>query len=603
MSGPRNQKGIRIDLMDGQTRIFRPTLTFGFGLLSAAFLIFAGSNVQAAAEANDPSRELVSGLSSDRNSEEVEVISSTESLFDLLFGQRKNGAVTYDIPFPFTSLTQRIAAQVTVQEGKPFSLLQVLIPLGRSLQRDAAEPEYFRYPRVIVAVDGEPAISPDHTGLLLKDRLYLGYQQRANAIEVISYNEKAGRFEFQVVHDYAPGLTPTVSYASRALCTGCHQNSGPIWSEAPWEETNSNPRIMSLLQEQNRSFHGVPVNLAFRGTEAAFRIASSIDRANLFAPHQQLWQQACGESARCRGDLFAFMLQYRLSGNRGYDRSSNSFEDAFKAGWRERWPEGLPLQDPRIPNRDPLNGMISITGELDPLEPRPSRISLKPSDAGAVESVIAGFSEFLPEPDIRSLDDYLFETRKDTDTPRRLLKAACAYTKADLGGWALQVRFSCGSQDRDGLSMEGQFYIKRGEETRGTIERLLIGESEELIKLTITGPEIAYSDSGGEVLLSLEQPIGVIHARLTNGQAIEHLTLRWNRLAEEDADPSEELRRHPDNGMSVLSVVDDLARLRAALTALVQETENGMDDVLSNKPIRGGALMRALFAQLGMKPR
>jgi hypothetical protein len=589
--------------MDGQAKKFRPALTFGFRLLSTAILISAGSSVQAAAEANNLNREFAGSVSSDRNSEDVEPIFSTESLFDLLFGQRENGAVTYDIPFPFTALTQRIAAHLAVDEGKPSSLLQVLIPLGRSLQRDAAQPEYFRYPRVIVAVDGNPEMSPDHTGLLLKDRLYLGYQEKANTIEVISYNEKAGRFEFQVVHDYAPGLSPNVSYASRPLCMGCHQNGGPIWSEPPWEETNSNPRIVSLLQEQIRSFQGVPVNLAFQGADTAFRIATSIDRANLFASHQQLWQHACGKSARCRGDLFAFMLQYRLSGNRGYDRFSNSFEDAFKSGWRERWPEGLPIQDPRIPNRDPLNGIISITGELDPLELRPSRISIRPSDAGAVESVIAGLSEFLVGPDIRSLDNYLLEASQDTDTARRILKAACAFTKTDLGGWALQVRFSCGSQDRDGLSMEGQFYIKQGEETRGTIERLLIGESEKLIKLTISGPEIAYSDSGGEVLLSLEQPIGGIHARLTNGPALERLTLRWNGLAPEDAGPSEELRRHPDNGTSVLSVVDDFARLRAALTALVQETENRMNDALSNKPIQGGALMRALFAQLGMKPR
>jgi len=200
------------------------------------------------------------------------------------------------------------------------------------------------------------------------------------------------------------------------------------------------------------------------------------------------------------------------------------------------------------------------------------------------------------------LDNYLFEASQDTDTARRHLKAACAFTKTDLGGWALQVRFSCGGQDRDGMGMEGQFYIEHGEATRGTIERLLVGGSEKLIKLTISGPEIAYSDSGGEILLRLEQPIGGIHARLTNGQALEHLTLRWDMLAAEDAGPSEEFRRHPDNGMSVLSVVDDFALLRSALAALVQEAENGMNDALSDKPIQGGALMRALLAKLGMKP-
>ena len=585
--------------MNGQVRKIRPALTFGFGILSTAILISAGCNVRAGDEANDPNREFVSGLSSDRNAAEVPAIFATESKFDLLFGQRANGTVTYDIPFPFTALTQRIAAHLAPDEGKPSALLQVLIPLGRSLQRDAAEPEYFKYPRVIVAVDGAPAMTPDHRGILLKDRLYLGYQEQVNAIEVISYNEKAGRFEFQVVHDYGPGLKPTVSYASRPLCMECHQNGGPIWSEPPWEETNGNPRIVKLLAKQSTSFHGVPLDLASQGAESAFRIAASIDRANLFASHQQLWRHACGKSARCRGDLFAAMLQYRLSGNRGYDRSSSDLEDVFKAGWRARWPEGLQIPGSRIPNRDPLVGKIRVTGALDPLEPRRSGMSLRPSDAGAVESVIAGLSEFLAGPDIRTLDTYIFEASQDTDTARRLVRAACAFSKSDLGGWALQVRFSCGGQDRDGLRMDGQFYIERGEATGGTIERLRIGETETLIKLTISGSEIAYSESGGEVRLSLEQPIGAIHARLTNGWALERLTLRWNKLAAEDVGPSEELRRHPDNGTTVLSFVDDFAVLLGPLTALAQQTENGTSDALSNEPMQGGALMRALFAQIG----
>ena len=523
-------------------------------------------------------------------------------MFDALFGRRENGEIAYDIPFPFTALTQRIAAHLAPQDGKPAAPLQVLIPLGRSLQRDAAAPEFFKFPRVILAVDGEPAASPGPAGLLLKDRLYLGYQEKANAIEVISYNETAGRFEFQVVRDYGPGLTPTVSHASRALCMGCHQNGGPIWSEPPWEETNSNPRVAGLLQEQNGSFYGVPAAPGFQGTEAAFRIARSIDRANLFAPHQGLWQHGCGRSARCRGDLFASMLQYRLSGKRGYDRSANGSEAAFEAAWRARWPEGLPIHDPRIPNRDPLGGMTGISGALDPLEPRSARMSLRSSDPGALESVIAGLSDFLPGPEIRALDDDLFDAGQNSDAARRDLRAACAFTKTDLGDWALQVRFSCGNQGRDGLGMEGYFYIEPAEATRGAIERLTIGASETLIKLTISGPEIAYAGGGGEVRLGLRQPIGGIHARLRNGSALEHLTLRWDALADEDADPSAELRRHPDNGTGVLRVVDDFTRLRAPLNALVRETENGTSDVLAGRPIRGAAMMRALFAQLGLKP-
>ncbi len=516
-----------------QTRIFQLTLTFNFGLLLSAVLASVVNIGLARAGTNDLSRETADSEMFDPEPQEAEVIFSTKSLFDRLFAQRRHGVITYDVPFPFAALTQRIASRLATEEKNVQSPLQILIPLGRSLQRYAANPEYFKYPRVIVAVDGEPATGPNQAGILLRDRLYLGYQEKANVIEVISYNPNAGQFEFQVVRDYGPGLNPTVSYANRALCTACHQNQGPIWSEPPWEETNVNPRIGKLLQEQSRSFHGVPSNLAFQGTDIAFRIASSIERANLFASHQQLWQRACGESARCRAGLFVSMLQYRLRGNRGYDGSSNSLE-IFKDGWRELWPEGLPIQDPHIPNRDPLTSVTSISGEFEPLQSRPSRISISPSDVVDVEGVIAGLSGFLAKHDIQILDDYLFETSREAEATHSLLKAACAFTKTNLGGWVLQIRFSSGNQDHDGVSMEGQFYVERGKATRGTIERLLIGPSEKLIKLTISGPEIAHLDSGGELIFDLEQPIGgAIHARLTDGQVLENLTLRWNELAEE----------------------------------------------------------------------
>jgi hypothetical protein len=584
-----------------QTRIFQLTLTFIFGLLLTAVLAFVVNTGLARAGKNDLNPETAESEMFDLGPQEAEVISPTESLFDRIFAQRRRGVITYDIPFPFAALTQRIASHLA-QEEKVQSPLQILIPLGRSLQRYVAKPEYFKYPRVIVAVDGEPATGPNQAGILLRDRLYLGYQEKANAIEVISYNPNAGQFEFQVVSEYGPGLNPIVSYANRALCTACHQNQGPIWSEPPWEETNANPRIGKLLQEQSRSFHGVPSNLAFQGTDIAFRIASSIERANLFASHQQLWQRACGESVRCRAGLFVSMLQYRLSGNRGYDGSSNSLE-SFKDGWRELWPKGLPIQDPHIPNRDPLTEVTDIFGEPEPLQPRPSKISINPSDVVDVEGVIAGLSGFLAKHDIQILDDYLFETNREAETTHHSLKAACAFTKTDLGGWALQIRFSCGNQDHDGISLEGQFYVERGKATHGTIERLIIGPSEELIKLTISGPEIVHPDSSGELVFALKQSIGgSIHARLTDGQVLENLTLRWDELAAEKEGPSEELRRHPDNGISILSIVDDLAPLRTALIALVQQTEIGVGDAFSEKPIRREALMQALFAQMGIKP-
>ena len=49
--------------------------------------------------------------------------------------------------------------------------------LGRSLQRNASAGDYFRHPRVVVAVTGE-ARTDESTRLLLKDRLFLGFRTR-----------------------------------------------------------------------------------------------------------------------------------------------------------------------------------------------------------------------------------------------------------------------------------------------------------------------------------------------------------------------------------------------------------------------------------------
>lgn len=588
--------------MNLRPRLFYSALIFSLLLTPIETLVVAGKIIPTISREMALSQEIVGGLTTGLITKQPKVTLSTKSQFDKLFRLEKNGKFNYDIPFPFTALTQRIASNLVSGNSKTQPLLQVLIPLGRSLQRYAADPEYFRYPRVIVAVDMESTKSAVQAGLLLRDRLYLGYQEKSNTIEVISYNEQAGRFEFQVVTDYGPGLTPTVSHASRKICMVCHQNGGPIWSEPPWEETNVNPKIAKLLQKQGNNFHGVPANLADGGTLPAMRIGMSIDRAGLFEPHQQLWQKACAASARCRGNLFTAMLQFRLSGKRGYDRYSNGIEETFLTSWREIWPAGLPFLSPRIRNRDPFDSMINLTRHLDPGEPRPAKMVARPSDPGALNSVIVGLAEFLAQADIQILDDYLFKSRQDTDTSRRLMKSACAFTRTELGDWAMRIRFSCGKQGVDQMHLDGQFYITQGEPIHGTIERLSIGESEKFIKLKLVSTKIKYNNVE-EVKFTLKEQIGDIHARQIDGQLLESLTFSWNQLTEENAGPSDELRRHLDNGSSVLRIVDDFAQLRPAITALVKQTENGVNDALSEGPIRHGPLMSALFAQLGIKSR
>lgn len=137
---------------------------------------------------------------------------------------------------------------------------------------------------MVAAADGanRPGFAP------LRDRLFLGFQEIGEVVEVISYNDAAGRFEFQIVRDYAAGKTPQVSYARRGLCLACHQNAAPIFARPLWDETSANPAIAARLKETGRDFYGLKIT----GTDIAYLIDAATDRASLFAVWQTLWREA-----------------------------------------------------------------------------------------------------------------------------------------------------------------------------------------------------------------------------------------------------------------------------------------------------------------------
>jgi hypothetical protein len=342
------------------------------------------------------------------------------SLFDRLFTRERNGKVEYDVPFPFEKLLDRFDAQlVRDKEASQPPSKRVLIPLGRSLQRNAAAPDYFKFPRVVVAADSHPA-SP--SALLLKDRIYLGYQEKSDLLEVISYNEAAGRFEFQLVKNYRAGVAPQVVYANRSLCFSCHQNGAPIFSRALWEETNANPEIAALLVASGKRFYGVAPE---RGVDVPHAIDIAIKRANSFALTQRLWQEGCGgadgPARQCRATLFTAALRHVLADGRKASRTS-SFADSparahFRAESFRRWPAGLALGASDIPNRNPLhrhdngankeNGRMAsayIHARFDPLAPRMASEIWRADSPDAIEDLVSGLTEFISATDRKRLE-------------------------------------------------------------------------------------------------------------------------------------------------------------------------------------------------------
>ncbi|MBD0306125.1 MAG: hypothetical protein ICV76_06190 [Nitrospiraceae bacterium] len=440
------------------------------------------------------------------------------SLFDYLVTERQGNEAVYKIPFPFSALVKKIEQEVgTESESSPVK--RVLIPLNRSLQRNSARPDFFKYPRAVLAVDTGPRSQSGSSGMLLKDRLFLGYQEKAGIIEVISYNEAAGRFEFQVVKDYRPRGIPKVVYANRALCMTCHQNHSPIFSKPLWEETNANPGIAALLDTQHRDFYGFRVH---QGVDIPQALDDATDRANGFSGSQLLWQDGCERadppaSIRCRADLLRFVLQHLLSGSRRFDdRPSDDtrrFTMEFLKHWQAKWPHGLLVPDPDIFNRNPLKFLPQLAGSpgigqaqvlpfengydrqtihslYEPSLLRPSKEIRSASEGPrALTRLITGLSQFLADTDVQHLDESLFQRGSASQTDRRY-QAGCRYNRHPAGSTE-RLTFQCAEVDqhggsRHGLSLDGVFELTAGKVMGGTIDRLSFGNGDDLIDLAIT---------------------------------------------------------------------------------------------------------------------
>ena len=415
---------------------------------------------------------------------------------------------TDGLPFPFEALVRKIETAAGCKSGK--CMTSVLVPLSRSLQRMAAAPEFFSFPRVVAAMTADGG---GH--LLAKDRIYLGYQERAGLIEVISYNEAAARFEFQLVRNYLSHGKPETVYASRAVCTACHQNHGPVFSRQQWDETNANPRIAARLASENgrtrEQLYGVTIR---RGVDLPNAIDDSTDRANLFAVVDRIWRDACDSA--CRSQALQAALQYRLSQEQGFEAMpvlAATLAQRFAA----QWPSGLAIPNPDLPNRDSLGAsddqvkanQIDVGAAFEALAPRAPIEIWTGGDALLVPRFVAGVAALFAESDVRDLDAAL--TRRASDSARRTYTARCSI-KGD--------RYQCTGD----VSLSG---------THSMIDRISLG-GKELTRLQLRNGAVRRQG---------------MTARTAGGDAIERI----------------ELPRQGKSGTAIVTVVEDFAPVRAAL--------------------------------------
>lgn len=344
----------------------------------------------------------------------------TRSLFDHLVAQ--NGA----LPYPF----EKLIAMVRQYDPEARAPVALMIPFGRSLLKAQAD---FAHPRVLVAADFDGA-NGANLGLAARGALFLGFVENAAEIEVISYNEAAGRYEFQLVQDYRADGQMRIVYAQRSVCTTCHQGGAPIFPQRPWSETNGQPEIKQEIAAARGEapYLGVP---AQNPLDVPERFDQLTDVANFVPVAQRVWLDACGEDAACRRLLLKLALRYAW--DPGALDPDGADARRLRALQAAHWPAaGIAVPDNDLRNRDPLAERDSLGGrarsllasvlpsrdragepksnedleaferlprlpaELDPLSPRPPRRVLGAQDLDGVY----GLAGMFTRADIRSLE-------------------------------------------------------------------------------------------------------------------------------------------------------------------------------------------------------
>jgi hypothetical protein len=155
---------------------------------------------------------------------------------------------------------------------------------------------------------------------------------------VISYNELAGRYEFQIVTDYGDGLSPKVRYTDRPTCTRCHRAEAPIFPPRDWDDSNANSVAAAGIAWANGKTqarpHGtlVPAEGAslddglspiVTSVDRAWEVNRSVLRAAELQFVQKVWQKGCRiatplvdaptfTAADCRAELAVMAIANRL---------------------------------------------------------------------------------------------------------------------------------------------------------------------------------------------------------------------------------------------------------------------------------------------------
>lgn len=320
------------------------------------------------------------------------------SVFDKIFSKRgANGEVDYDLPFPLSRLRERL------NPLEP-SLVHTTLPFSRSLQRPfdlSFDP--LLNPRLVFAFTKDTASQT-------RARLFMGYVKAKDQLEVISYNDEAGRFEFQIVTDYS--RKPRVFYVNRGKCLSCHQAQAPIFSPPGWRDTAFGVMgdLMAVklgLGRNDQAGRQAATTQLFGDFGSQDNVATFdllVREADRIALDERIWRDGCGGDDACRLGLLLKTVSPNARETGAYFAHSRAVIEASALKSQTVFSSFLvstPLNVPRVVEKfgslaevvnnpaallDIISHLYNLPEAENPATPRPS--SLRTRDLAAP---LAGF--------------------------------------------------------------------------------------------------------------------------------------------------------------------------------------------------------------------
>jgi len=497
-----------------------------------------------------------------------------QSRFDELF---LHEAGKYRIPYPFERLIEVLESRL--DNGDQPAVRKVFVPIGRSLQRDTPAPDYFHFPRMVIALEGEPVTADKQAGQVMEYRLFIAHQPKTETLEVISYNDAAGRFEFQVVENYGTDKTPRVRPANRVMCMSCHHNAAPIFATTPWRETSFNvevaTKLVAALPRQFSSLIGVV-------TLDAGVIDVLAERANYLSAAQAIWKQGC-DTLACRAAMLRAALQYRLSGESSFDSTAASYRreyvDELTHNWTQNWPRGLALPGSRLSDRNPF---VTDTPTIkdDPLMPRPAQATWRQVDSILADGITYRLAGFFTQADIQRIDRHLIKSAKSSSLATYHYRADCSATPNDANSYIL----NCGN-NATVESLQASFEIEILQDTIISLRfsSLKIPRDSNLLQPDI----IELAQFPGKLEARLGNHQDGLSLRLASGDRIDSMTIHW------DESPTGQSRLE-------ITVSAEFEIIDQALVKLLGRHQTGHANSLRQGAFRRKQVLQELMQELSM---